>query len=824
VTIPKRFLRAQALVYALAVLASVVTIPLALASVDPENPKPWPERILHLLGTTADHAFLDLSSALFNSLNGLNADLLGFAGNGHVGIELHRDVLDNFDHLNTYTVIDRVRFKAKGNPLGNVTTWKQDVQTFGLGTPYVALIFQPQASIEWSDVRQVKALDFKNKKEPTAKMLKKQAEARTVLSPNDGDKDDVIKTITPLPEASPDPNLSELNPDVPIAFLDPSIRARFARVPNLLTFPFRLPLNRADVRKMSDGEVLSYAFDGQFDVGVSVGLKVIPTLNVVNAGINIQGTHVVHGRHQISVLRESDRYARVKLTRVVENGFQEGVHVGIDRQNAFTGFNVGVQKDFLKFDANFVPFDWSALQLKTNQFDVVYRYDLDDPVGKAAFHKAVLGHFSESDWVTGGRTGDTSLPVERMLSRDSEIATSNHHSRIEISQILHLDWDAQHESLKATIELPDGTHHLLEAYRQKQKKHRVFFGASGESKTRRMTLLVDAELLAAQDPQSIFVVAEVTEDDSNTSGDELNQAIARMENLLRKPDLLPDIAMTMPGKKDNTSQSAWYGRSSFYYGYSLGYKEVTRFLSMDPNQLEAAAARAFLDDARQADRFVRAWGNASAAFVAGADAKVLFDDLNAVFSGKFSLEAVTNIVFDSLAAQSIDYFVTAQNIAFGRVQDRGKTVPAIQTALTNTDRSLGFETYSQRTHQDTDAVVRDIHIDTMPSGLKMLRFVLAYQPANISFELFRVSDLNRQSLITEDVVNNWNGRFKAGQNSILLDPNSVDLLTSKLSRDLRQGAGVFYNLSVSYSRTAEHYGPTATVKYMSVGDPYPVKD
>ena len=799
------------------VLAGIGASALALASDDPETPKPWPERILRSIRTAADHGFVELSSAVFNNFDKLfDVSPVNYPGNGKAGIAVHRDVLDNFDLMNTYTVIDHVKIKTDARPFASLTTWTEDRETPALGTPYIGLVFAPQASIEWTNVRQVKALDFR--KEPSTKDLRERARLGLADAP--------VAQASPIPSPSPDPDLSELNPDVPIAFLDPSIRARFSKIGNLVSFPFRVPLHRADVSRMKDGEILGYAFDGQIEVGVSAGLRVIPTLNVLHAGIDVRGTVLLHGRYQISVLRESERFARVKLTHLREHGRKASIRIGVDRKGAFDGVMLfkgsSIEMDHVgKWDANLVPFDFETSHIRSDQFDVVYRYDLDSNEGKKAYHKAVLGRFVESETAAteASREGQKERAVERLLSREGVRTTGEEKVKVELGGILNLDWNSKREALDATLVLPDGSHHLLEALHEKRKERKVLFGGTSEKFTKRMTLYLDAELLAKNDPESVFVITEITDEDSNTKAKELNAAIDRMETLLRRPDILPAVAAKVPGRKDPTNtRKAWYGRSSFYYGYSLSLEEVGAFLRTDRARIAEAAGRNFNQD--EAARLVAAWEKASAALEARAPAPELFAALKGVFAAKFAVVPLTNVIFDALPAKLIDYFVTAQNVAFGRIRVRGKTITSVEKALTNTDRELGFETYAKRLKQDAEAVVSEFSVDEVSGGLKRIRFTLGQKPAQVFFRLFRVSGFKRQKLVAEVVAANANGRFHAGVNELVLDPNSVDLLTAKLSRDLRRGE--FYSLSIAYARTNDRYGEVASSRF-EVEEPYPAK-
>jgi hypothetical protein len=776
---------------------------LALASDDPVSPRPWPERFLRSIKTATNRGLSSLSTALFNSIDKLDAELFKFPAETRVGVQIRRDVMDNFDLLNTYTVIDKARIQVKSAPLAKLSTWTEDAQTTGLGTPYAGVVFEPQTSIEWINARQVDSLRYRKDPPPNSALLEAQAILR-------GD---------PLPTPTPDPDLSDLNPGISQTFKDPTIRARFSKILNLVTFPFRLPLNRSDVSKMSDGEIIAYSFDGQVDVGLAVGLKVIPTLNVIHAGIDIRGTAVLRGRYQISVLRENERYARVKLTRLTEKGRKSHILVGIERKNAVNGFMLfkGAptdKKSLLHFDLSVVPFDFEASRIRGDQFDVMYRYDLDSEAGKTAFHKAVLGSFATSEETIEAADQYPQAPVEKLVTRDSTRLTRDTRIKAGVLGLLNLDWNKKRESLQATLELPDGTHHVMEGMREKKRYNKSLFGSKNERTSKRVTLFLDAELLAKKDPEGAFFISEVTEEDSSTSAKELNSAIGRMEKLLHDPEVLPTMAMHTAGRKRLfDGRHAWYGRSSFYYGYTLSLDEITAFLQSSPTTVAVAARRNL--PLQEAERFIGAWNFASIALASNVDAPELFRNLEALFTNHFPVESLTNIIFEVLPFTAYDTFVTAQNVGFGRVQIRGKKVPSTERALALTDRELGLETYSRRLKQDFESVVRNIQVTEQSDGLKVLNFNLSHTPTNVFFRLYRFTGMKRQKVLAEFVVNNQSGRFREGENSIVLDPYSENLLVAKLSRELREDEA--YSLSVAYSRTFDRYGPVATSKFQGSG-------
>lgn len=776
---------------------------------DPLPPQPWPEAIRRKVRNLVDHTAVQLSSALFNSANEFKITLLDFPNKkGDLGLKLHRDVLDNFDLLNTYTVIDRVQLKVTTHPFPNLSTWTEDHATSGIGTPYAGVVFEPQTSIDWVNVRSVSAFNYVREKTP---------------SPGSTDP----KSLAPLPGPTPDPDLSELNPDIPLAFFDPSLRPRFSKIPNLLTFPFRLPLHRQDVSRMKDGEILGYAFDGQIEVGIAAGLKIIPTLDVLHAGIEARGTVITHGRYQISVLRENARYARVKLTRLKERGIKGGLKIGVDRYQLYDGMMIfkgkkTEQDGLLKTDLKLIPFAWETSTFRADQFDVIYRYDLDTEEGKRAFHKAVLGKFALSDEIAEQRSKDPGdKSVEHLLSRDGVRRTNAIDFKIDSSGILKLNWNRKAESLEATLELPDGTHHLFQGQRETRKQRDSLFKTTRESRVRRMTLVFDQELFDKHDHEAIYLIAEITEEDSSTNGRELNRSILRMEKFLRKPDILPTLATRIPrlstdAEHPKNGRRAWFGRSSFYYGYSLSWTEISAFLQSERGRVKEKAIQHL--NSSDANDFISAWDWAVKAFTENQDHAHLFRALKKLFIGRFPIEALTNVLFDVLQEHPIDTFMTAQNISFGRIQERGKTITTVENLLTFTDRELGFESYAQRVSRDDDAVVTQLRVAPRRDGILRLTFSLSHTPENVFFRLFRTTGAKRQKRVAEIMVNNRSKRFKAGENTIDLDPYSLDLLTSKLARELRSDQ--FYSLSMAHARGASRFGPVTTVRF-DVNPPYP---
>jgi hypothetical protein len=758
----------------------------------PDHPQPWPERLWRRVQTLGDELVVSLSTAIFDGLDQLDVNFLRIPGNTRLGFRTERAVLDNFDLLNTYTVIDRTRFRVRSNPLHKITTWDEDQETPLYGAPFAALLFEAQTAIEWMNIRQVGARKYNEQ------VLKGEAPSFSIPYPVGNE---AVSSESPLLLREED--VKDLNPDVSLSYFDPEIRAQFAKLPNLLTFPFRLPLHRKDVSKMHDGEILSYSFDAQVEVGVSAGLKIIPDLGVLHAGVDVRGSLFTHGRFQITVLREDARFARVKLTRLNEKGAKTGIRAGVKRRKVLNDFLVFKGKSLVSsVSLNIVPFDFEAARIAASQFDVVYRYDLDSEEGRKAYHRAVLGRFALSEETADSVIDLEGKSVERLVSRELRRKTRLTSVKSDLSHFLRLRWNAKREALEASIELEDGTRTVFEGKREKSSDHRFLFGAVSEKATKRITLAVDADRFHEGSDDSVFIIAEVLKNDSRTSAKELNTSIQRMGDLLRKRDILPQAV-------DFGNRRTWYGRSSFHYGYSLSMKELREFLSLDRSRVEAAA----LGNLKQGDveAFMAAWDDSARAFRIGSDPKAFFTALSSLFTERFALERLTAVLFDSLAETEIEYFVSAQNTGFGRVQIRGKTVTSVEQALTRTDRQLGWESYSRLKKVDPESVVSAISVTGQSNGLSSLRFSFSHRPANVYFRVYKISGVKRQTTLAEVVVSNYRGRFKAGVNSLILDPFSTDPLVGKLSKNLREGER--YLVMIAFSRMNDRFGALSSASF-----------
>ncbi len=786
----------------------------AAASDDPE-PRAWPERLLRTVRSVGNRGYLALTTALFEQADEIGLNLFDFPGEGRARVKIHRDVFDNFDPLNTYTVIDRVQLRMDARPFQGITTLTQGAEITSTFTPYASFIFEPQGMIEWMNVRPVEA--FRLKKETKVSSIRSQAESFMAGT---------------VPDPEPDPDLSEMNPDFPIVFRDPSLRAKFSKILNLGTFPFRLPLSRRDVRKMKDGEILGYAFDGQVEMGLGVGVKVTPMPSLVQAGLGVRGTVILHGRYQIAVLREDERFARVKITRLGEHGKKFSVHAGSswqaneDGTMVFRGEEIDRKGVVRKVVRTLPFFSWEMARMKGSQFDAVYRYDLHSAEARRAFHRAVLGGFGPSEELaepflkTEPAPGQTPV-VQRMLSREAKRETRTRRAKAELSYFLKLDWNRKRESLEAKLELPDGSHIVHQAGRETKKSVSKIFSSARENRLSRMTLMLDEEKLAKQDPEAIYAITEFTDEDSNTSGRELRKVIGRMEARLRKPELLPTLVTRIPkeGKPEKT-RATWTGRSSFYYGYSLSTQDISDFLTAHPGTVREAAAKSILGEEELAE-FEARWSAAAASWARRDPPRELFQNLRRLFADGIPIDRLTEVIFDSLPGRSIHYFVTAQNVTFGTIQEHGKTVTSVEKILTLTDRELGWNEYSQRLKQDSEAITREMRVVRHADGWGELHFTLAHRPEHVFFRLYEITGFRKQKRIAEIVINNRSERFVEGVNRILLDPESLDALTAKLSRSLRQMR--YYSISIGYSRGANRFGPVSTTRF-DVDAPYPERD
>ena len=652
-------------------------------------------------------------------------------------------------------------------------------------------------------------------------------------------------TATPKSTPTADPDLSETNPYTPFYLVDPSIRARFGKIWNPFTFPFRSPLTIKGVRRLDDGEVIAYGVNGRVEVGGEVGWKVIPSPGLQEAGLSVKVTASLEGEFQISILKEDERFVQVKLSRNRKIGVSQSAAVSVQTNDVLKGHLI---INGLGLSLQVIPFEYTSADTDLSQYDVVYRYDLHQIASHDAYLRAVVGAFGRSAELADhpeiarpavdevepiGPAGDVNAEptdgapaVQRLFTRRMKGTERDMVRKFKLSFALASTNEKDRSTVTADLEMPDGKHTVHRSLALHNINHSGPFGNASESISRKITVLMDEESYRAGKDDSLFVIAESSFEDSHTKPKELRAVTDEIERFLNQPNLFPDFPDTIPDpKKPDRKRKAYYGQSSFYYGVSLNRPRVEQFLAVPADARERIVTEAFRNRSlmrklirwnKDKREMLRAWQDAIDANAAG-DLPRLFKALTALFDNRNRATETLDIIRNVLPDNSLDYFITAQNIGFGKIQKSGKINTPVDAILLKTDNTLGQETFSQRLRTDAAAVVSEIAVNKRDDGLFELVFKLAREPKKIDFQITRTTPFKQNVLSNLITLRNADKRFHLGENKVILDPKAPErTLEHELGQYLRSGQ--YYTVALGYSQGGAKEGPSNSTRIYVPGD------
>ena len=163
-----------------------------------------------------------------------------------------------------------------------------------------------------------------------------------------------------------------------------------------LETPFIFPFSVEAVRDMSVGNVRSYSFSGGINLGVNImdarfmeQIRDIFERNDVDSAIpySIYKT----GEHRINVLRRSENHVWVGLTNTDKTGHGLAANMG----KIYLVFNK-VASYWSGVPAPVIPVSISATDAAVHGFDLLFEYNLTNPLARKAYRAAVRGKFQLS--------------------------------------------------------------------------------------------------------------------------------------------------------------------------------------------------------------------------------------------------------------------------------------------------------------------------------------------------------------------------------------------------------------------------------------------
>lgn len=772
----------------------------------PTTHKTWPETFFQAAKTDYNEFSTELSDAKVRMLNSLffsetllNIFQTKLSPDVSLGFAVERDVYNNFDAINSVTVVDHLKLNISNQFLDRGSEGSKNSSSVGIEFPFAGISFTGSGSLEIRDITQLSPEDL-NQKTITA-ATKVAVQSMLGVFTGSGDNQKPIES-----------DVQEINPYLNSINFDSSYKVKLHDILNPITMPFRLPLNRSDLHTMKDGEILSYTISGQLGFGGTVGWNVIP-LPGMTLGTDLKLETHLKGEYEIAVQRINSRYARVRVSRVRGHGESATLSAGLDLDHFFKGFFILKGTKFARtvgdLSYSIVPFTFQLSKEFSHELDIAYRYDLDSPVGRDAFHRAVLGDFVVSDDLSVEESSHPNPSVAKIFERTSIENTTSKKAGINLSFLFNHNRTLSNDNIDTQIILPNGTKQLFKSTAQDLDQISTL-NCNGRT-LRQISVMVDQDDFKTRKTGSLVLVAENIIDDPYTSAKNLNKYAKQVEDLFQDPLLFPIFPKKTPKTPEKRAHKIKYGRSSFYYGFSLREADIQDFLNTD---IESVAEKAETLGIRKINR--NAFAQAKQALISR-DPVSIYQSLTAFFSDRRHTQEYMKLVLAFARVDKTEKFLVAQNNAFGNIQNRGMQISAIEKLLDETSRDMGVSSDLNRSAADPSAIIQDLSTKLTADRKIEVHFTLASSPEFLFFRLTPLAKANKDDTAVELLAYNRNNRFKQGENTLILDPDSTDPLIHKLTDHLDNDEIMM--LSMGYTHQNQQWG-TGTSTQFSTNETY----
>jgi hypothetical protein len=768
----------------------------------------WLKRIRLPAGT--------ISNALFDwtdDVSFFNGEV--WEDGSQVDLRTQRRVFDNQDILNSWTVIDRLQIQARfpifstevfGGPIGF---------SIGVGT-----------GVNVFNIRQTNPLDYG--KLESVRQREAEIQAALASSPS-------------KPEGAKGPIW-----DIPVD--DPQDQARFGKFWNRLLFPLRLPLTAASVSKLSNGEVIAYNASGSVYMGSSVGWNYDNSVLNASAGVSI--STYVRGEYRISILKESDRFVRLKVTRLGAAGTSENAGGNIN-PTLLDGYVI--IKRLNKF-IKVTPFSLNATQELSHSFDVGYRYDLAKPQAREAYEQAVLGQLAFSDELAfdgqGNATNAAISGVEKIFSREAKGKRNEISQSFRLGILFKLDHRTSQQTVDAIITFPDGTYRIFQSFVENSVEWRIFWAWYEKLYYKFLVHFDNQKQLNGEFPLSLW--AEGNIQDSSTSRKELMAYILETENTVGKFGIFP----RPPLMAGNVSSSSPDGqptklnreRSSFFYRIAFSQAQVNQLVNTPASKAWELLESAFqVTPGSWSNPWTRFWKRFGGELLniltyplyiadvpvrlgniqghakrihdrwmdvkQATDAKTMAERLGLMFyDRRYSFELM-RLLRASMNDQPVAYEVSAYSPVFGRVAETGNSQIFIDDVATRAQREVDFDRETGRIPtQDREAAITDLRSEALSGSRASLQLYLKSAPKAIYVELYERGFWSWKK--TANVLVYTNGELLAGPNVIILDPAETGSTWFGIAKALKPNTKHRVRLAVNVSGLS--WGPAQKTEFTTL--------
>ncbi|MFZ4714085.1 MAG: hypothetical protein ACOYL6_10250 [Bacteriovoracaceae bacterium] len=558
----------------------IFSFPAAQAGVGAPKVNEWPEEFRTYTRNVLPGQVNEVGGKFYNEIFNAIDDLRLFQfdkGKPSSRMNINRAIYDNHDIFNSWTVIDRMNinlaqtFYSTSIPLGAV--------------PAVSINMGASGNLNFLNIRRsnLKQYGLEVKLE---NLEKEVSDTLDVAKAEDEDK---------------------------WYNLDPLRRAQYFEPLKRLSIPLRLPFIAKDLTRLQNGEIMAFDVNGTISLGAGIGFSTptVPGLPNFNAGVNY--TTYLRGAYRFNIMKESDRFVRIKVTRVRGGGDNFSIGMSFDNKVLYEGFVVPVFGNVGKQSFNVTPFTFNVSHDYEHLFDVCYRYDMSNPTGIAAYEEAMRGNFEQSEKIVQEEKSQDEPSVAFVFNRIANTTGTKKHRKVELGFLFSKQDHSIVSNMAATITTPEGESHVFRSVSENSKEWKSFAGQFEKFKYN-FSFYYNRELFKKNTEDSFSLIAEGNIDDYVTSGIEMRGYSQLFEEAVgSKKPIFPRLPVFPPSikegecikwdnfKKKNCLQRrllpakvpAYYGRSSFYFRLGFSRPMLEKFLTISNSQIWDILEKAF---------------------------------------------------------------------------------------------------------------------------------------------------------------------------------------------------------------------------------------
>ena len=566
------------------------------------------------------------------------------------------------------------------------------------------------------------------------------------------------------------------------------------------------------------------------------------------------------GQYQFSILKESDRFVRVKVSRLGRTGTQARVDARLGTDILDGIFLVEQLDKFLEV----IPFQFSTSKRIGRQFTVTYRYDLENPHGVEAYEQAVRGSLKLSDKLAFDDEGRPTPPlisgVEKLETRTTDGNSDDRSRRLEVMFFLKRDGRISHNEVATEIITPNGTRHFFESSVSARTKNRHFLGKEKMNFDYVLNLDVDRYEADPSNPLAMQMYLHGKIEDSHTKEKEMMNYILMAEDTIGKMGIYPrpprradpQIAQLQnkrppDGVKFNRSRDL--GKSRIEFELNLDNLQLNTLLNVPEEDMWGHLESGFNvhegswssqeDRQKWSLKNIGKWLLNIPLFIAdlrlrdgailGHAKKVKKRWVRATEAetGRDRAEAIARMFYDRiyhydlirmirsvLQDQEALYFTSAYSQLFGRVKQEGQTrLNSADTATQEQERIDRIRSGRDDGFVEGIAKVNDLHLEPLDDGKWQINFRLLEEPHGLYFKMQddkKWYEIFKRRRVKDVLVYN-SGQFRAGENRIVIDPTVEGGLYDELFKMLESGKKYLFKAAVNPDGLA--FGPKASFSF-----------